>query len=968
LSFVTSLLVAGYFQLNWRWIFRIPVVLLLLGGIAFYLIARDLSRNVGFANDFWAWSRPLQQERQKTSELGYLRHTRECASSDKWVPPTMEAPMVATIAAGTTAQYYTKQAEYYLGGGEPAGRWISATNNFGVAHGTAVDNATFERLHAGLDETGQPLLTNPGDPSKRVAGLDLTLSAPKSVSIAYALADSETRTAIEDAQHRACEATVAFLDRHAAFCRRGKNGAHLESIQLTVASFQHGESRPVEHEDGSIFADPNLHSHQILLNCAVRADGTIGALDARQLFAFKMAAGSAYHVALSSNLQRIGFNIGEIGKNGTFEIVDERGGPGQQQGLALRRFMSARRQEIEQILAEEGLTTAGAPALAAAVALGTRTSKQEEGPSDRFAIWADQASQFVDVERYVADLRTYREPDPAEREAVIAERMAVLPSQLTEHESLFEQRHLLAAIGTALVGTGVGAERIDLEAQRFVEAGRVVQLGRDKLGQPIYSTPQQIALERELLALTERLLGQRRRAPDAARVAELCRAHGLTDEQANAARAATTASAIAVVEGAPGVGKTTMLRPVVAVLREAGMRVVGTATAWNISNQFLELGIESKATDAWIASAKAGGKFLDRNTVLLIEESSLLSSRQMYALLSEIEKAGAKAILIGDRQQLQAIGAGPGLTIVASLANATRVDTIVRQHDKWAREAVTDFSNGRTAEALKAFASRGLITTAAGEKASINAMVDAWEATQATVSNPATLLIAKTNAQVTAINAEVRRRLKTSNLIRGPEIAVAAVSRSGSSQTLQFALGDRVRFSLRYDALGVINGTVATVTHIDRSNASDPTIHVAIGERLARFRLSDIADEMGRARLGHAYATTIYGCQGATTEHAFVLLSPAMNRSDILVAASRARQQTRLFLDIKACDAQLRLDLPLSERRSAVIEPEKRLAWLAARLGRLHVKSCTLDLAAEMTSRAQIQTRERDRSAGYSRD
>jgi conjugative relaxase-like TrwC/TraI family protein len=879
----------------------------------------------------------------------------------------MEALMVATIAAGTTAQYYTKQSEYYLGGREPAGRWISATGNFGIVHGATVENATFERLHAGLDETGQPLLTNPGDAAKRVAGLDLTPSAPKSVSIAYALANDETRREIEDSQHRACEATIAFLDRHAAFCRRGRNGIHLEKVSLSVASFQHGESRPVEHEDGSVFADPNIHSHQILLNAAVRADGTIGALDARHLFAFKMAAGAAYHAALSSNLQQLGFHIGEIGKNGTFEIVDARGGHEQHQGLALRRFMSARRQEIEQVLAEEGLTTKSAPALAAAVALGTRVSKQEEGPSDRFAIWTNQASRFVNVERYIADLQTYRESTPVKREAAIAERMAALPSLLTEHESLFEQRHLLAAIGTALVGTGIGAERIDVEAERLIEAGRIVQLDRDKLGQPVYSTPEQIALERDLLTLTERLLGQRRRAPDAARVAELCRGHGLTEEQANAARAATTASAIAVVEGAPGVGKTTMLRPVVAALKETGMRVVGTATAWNISNQLLELGIESKATDAWIASARTGGRFLDRNTVLLIEESGLLSSRQMHALLSEVEKAGAKAVLIGDRQQLQAVGAGGGLTIVASLAYATRVDTIVRQHDAWAREAITDVTNGRTAEALEAFATRGLITSASGEKATIKAMVDAWEATQAVVSNPATLLIAKTNGQVNAINAEVRMRLKASNIIRGPELAVTAVSRSGTSQALQFALGDRVRFSLRHDGIGVINGTIATVKRIDRSNEADPILHIVVGERLTHFKLSDITDEMGRARLGHAYATTIYGCQGATTERAFVLLCPSMNRSDALVAFSRARQQTSFFLNAKGCDSQMRLDLPLLERRRAVINPEQRLAWLADRLGRPHVKTCTLDLAAELATRSQTKSRERDRSAGYDR-
>lgn len=63
--------------------------------------------------------------------------------------------MVATIAAGTTAGYYLKQAEYYLGGREPAGRWLSRTGNFGVVNGAEVSRAQFERLHAGLDDDGQ---------------------------------------------------------------------------------------------------------------------------------------------------------------------------------------------------------------------------------------------------------------------------------------------------------------------------------------------------------------------------------------------------------------------------------------------------------------------------------------------------------------------------------------------------------------------------------------------------------------------------------------------------------------------------------------------------------------------------------------------------------------------------------------------------------------------------------------------
>jgi ATP-dependent exoDNAse (exonuclease V) alpha subunit len=126
------------------------------------------------------------------------------------------------------------------------------------------------------------------------------------------------------------------------------------------------------------------------------------------------------------------------------------------------------------------------------------------------------------------------------------------------------------------------------------------------------------------------------------------------------------------------------------------MRVVGCATAWRIASQLRDdLGIESKATDAWIASTRAGGRFLDRNSVLVVDESGLLSSRQMHAVLSEVAQAGAKVILVGDRGQLQAIGAGPGLQIVASVFEASRVDTIVRQRQAWARQAVMDMANSR---------------------------------------------------------------------------------------------------------------------------------------------------------------------------------------------------------------------------------------------------------------------------------
>ena len=96
-------------------------------------------------------------------------------------------------------------------------------------NGAEVCRAQFEPLHAGLDDDGQLLLSNTGDVKQRVAGYDLTLSAPKSVSILYALANPHFRARIEAAQQRAVEATIRLLDGHAAFGRRGKTAFSLSA-------------------------------------------------------------------------------------------------------------------------------------------------------------------------------------------------------------------------------------------------------------------------------------------------------------------------------------------------------------------------------------------------------------------------------------------------------------------------------------------------------------------------------------------------------------------------------------------------------------------------------------------------------------------------------------------------------------------------------------------------------------------
>ena len=203
--------------------------------------------------------------------------------------------------------------------------------------------------------------------------------------------------------------------------------------------------------------------------------------------------------------------------------------------------------------------------------------------------------------------------------------------------------------------------------------------------------------------------------------------------------------------------------------------------------------------------------------------------------------------------------------------------------------------------------------------------------------------------------------------IIGEDIEVAAVTPSGHGQTLAFAIGDEIRFLVRHDRLTVINGTTATITCIDDRGTQDPTVHVEIAGRQASFRVSELADEHGRARLGHAYSTTIYGSQGLTTDRAFVWAGPSMTRNEAYVAFSRARDNLEIFADLREIDAQARLDLPLSERLQATITPERRLEWFADRLSRLQVKTCTLDPMLDHAVRVNERLPERGLATEYER-
>lgn len=848
--------------------------------------------------------------------------------------------MVCTVAAGTASGYYlSEQARYYTDGKESIGQWYAPTGTMGVTDGAEIDDGQFERLHSGLDAVGRPLTQNAdGTHANRVAGYDLTFSAPKSVSVLWALELGDQRDALAAAHDAAVRRALDMISENATFARRGKGGERLEAVALTGAIFRHGESRPTGQSEGQIEADPQLHSHAVLFNLAQREDLSWGSIDGRQLYRWKMAAGAVYRAELASQLQSLGYRIDRTDEKGLFEVA---GVP-----QAVRDEFSGRRREIVAALKEMGLDTAAAPALAAAVTKAGRRGKSLEVDVDRHARWAERAEAIghqpvAPMAETSAPSRTVFDP-------------SALLERLTENLSVFRRPDVVARVAADLTGGGLGAAVVPERVEAVLKSSEVVPLGTDAIGLPIFSTKAMIVLEQDVIGHAKAMATAPFSAMPATRPVPT-----LSEEQNAAVTHALQPHRLVVIEGAAGSGKTTTMGVIADIHRESGCRVIGAATAWRAAKQLgEECRIESRALDSWLAKHRDGQKVFDGKTVMIIDESSQLSTRQMHTLLSAARDTGAKVILTGDKRQMQAVGAGSGLALVAAEVAATRIDTNRRQHDAWAREAVSQLSRGQSAPALHAFDRHGWLHWAGGRQEALDAVVGLWRQQIDQHGGSGPLVIAKSNADVRDLNAILRRELRAMGKVSGQDVTILAVDRSRATVDLALAKGDRIEFTLRNDDLGVINGTTGTVTRVEPETTGRARLTVAIGSRTVCFSTADITDGRGRARISHAIATTLFNSQGMTVERAIVLGATTLTANQAYVAASRARTRTDIVIDDKAVDSELRArGRAAGHLRTSPFSMEERRAHLAGQWARREVKETARDFARHAPSPESGQRR-----------
>ena len=429
-----------------------------------------------------------------------------------------------------------------------------------------------------------------------------------------------------------------------------------------------------------------------------------------------------------------------------------------------------------------------------------------------------------------------------------------------------------------------GKEQFDQVMGAVRASPELVALGKDGRDQERFTSRDMIAVEArlehgtaELASRQDHGVGDRQR--DAAIGAAESRGLVLSAEQRDALDHITGKDGLASVVGYAGSGKSAML----GVAREAwegqGYTVRGAALS-GIAAENLEggSGISSRTIASLEHAWGQGREQLGPRDVLVVDEAGMIGSRQMERVLSQARDAGAKMVLVGDPEQLQAIEAGAAFRSITERHGAAEITEIRRQREGWQKEATRSLATGRTAEAIHAYDGRGMVHAADTREAARAELVDGWDRQRQAEPDKSRVILTHTNAEVRELNEEARGRLRATGDL-GEDVRFSA-----ERGVRDFARGDRLMFLRNERSLGVKNGTLGT---IERVTPEGMTVRLDGGRQVA-FDAKDYAG------VDHGYAATFHKSQGVTVDHAHVLATPGMDRHSAYVGMSRHRDGAQL--------------------------------------------------------------------------
>lgn len=757
------------------------------------------------------------------------------------------------------------------------GRWLAdheTLTRLGVQTGEPVEGADFIALMDGRHPgTGRWLR-----PEGAGGGIDVTFSAPKSVSTVWALGDPWQREQIEAAHSRAVESTVRYLRDQVPVVRRRYDGQVVEehAKDVIAAEYRHTTARGVS---GVRAPDPQLHSH-VVISGAVREDERIVAVASRPIFRSARELGAFYRSALAEELAGEGYEIERgTGKDGRyFEIA------GVPRGL-IEEF-SGRSREVARAAERFRARYGRAPERGELrnLALENRRTKELTTRADLQRVWSETGRRHD----FGPD-EAVRLIDAPERPKVERPIEDCIETRLTEQHAVFHARDLYAVALEQTAGEMAPDQALAV-AREMIRDRRVLTLEGGRMT-TLAVRAQEQAIERRAALLAQpagRDVGEQTRSCAMREVAERIGAP-LSAEQRTALDVLTGPERLAVLVGPAGTGKGVVIDAATRAEQHAGHHTIGIAvsgsTAERVGADSPALTGQTLTLDALVARTNTGTVEIGRDTTILLDEAGMVDHARLDALTELVERSGAKLIAVGDGKQLPSIGPGGMFDRLTGHAPTTELADIHRTNDAGEQKAWRALRAGEPKRAMAHYHSLGRLHLADTRDQAAENAVQAWaQLTEHHSIREVALIADASNKEIDRINARAQHLRAERGELGHQEIALPHV---------QYGLrdGDIIAFNTQHRPHGqprIENGTRGQVTHIHEHGVT-----ITLDGSGRRVQLA--SEHLDSLRL--AYAQHVYRQQGATVERSIVVTGGwQTSKETAYVEATRARHGTDWYI------------------------------------------------------------------------
>jgi len=803
------------------------------------------------------------------------------------------------------SSYHTKEENYYFeqsGGVESvldqggAGQsYVKIQGDLSIAlgftRGQSITQEQFTNILAGKDAKGNQVTRH-----HKVIGIDLTFSAPKSVSVAGLLTVRDPR--IVAAHDQAVLETLKELEYESAGTQP-RAGEHVKTRNMAYVTVRDGFNR--DH-------DPHLHTHVVVANMTSYKDKIL-ALDGREIMTrdFNKMWGAVYRTKLAAKLKEHGYAISYT-KKGEWRMDAI--------SREVEMVFSGRRAAIEA-LKELGVRDMDA----------WRKTRKEKDPSvvkkDVMASWRAKLALVVDKtpeqnrqdtvierDRWFADAKWSVEAKQelsGERESGEIGRWQIAARRATENSACVTDMAIITEYLTELGRTekweGFTYTQAEVGFQAQVRAGHILATDDG-----YYTTWELTRADRECVSprgsvgtLTLPATAAKREVSKYQEGQAKSGRRTLSPLQAIAAEGILSAgSGTVVVQGDAGAGKTTMLKSVQRVATEAGWEVVGVAVQGVAARKLEEeSGIKSTTLASYLAQVKAEARSAQREAttrqprLIVFDEAGMAGSRHLAELQRSAALHNDKVVLVGDRNQIQSVGAGkPFERLVEAAAASGQLLSLsenYRQRDPALRAAVDLARKGQMRESLDKLDKMGRLMQ-------IQDAVTRREAI-AKLYNKQTLIVTGTKESRDDLNKRIRGVLLAKGALdrkteREYELSWMDADGVPHKAVRGIAVGERIVFlQNEYKEYDLRNGECGTVTKL--------------GEKAINVRLEDgreVQIDLRRYNaIDHGYALTTYKSQGQTFDKVVIEADTSVpilqDQRNCYVQITRARDEVRIFTD-----------------------------------------------------------------------